>query len=346
MQQSNVAIVLLFICLTFQHLRSSAEPAELTRVWLNSTSSDQLAVCNDGSPAALYIKDAIDLQSADLWLFFLEGGGQCYSEVTCSSRSSESNKLMSSKDFPSIISVDGIFNDDASKSPLWGASKVFVKYCTSDGWIGDVGASDATWGWHFRGQRVIHEALRTLVSSGAMKRGARIVFGGFSAGARGMMNIVDFLYPLLPEETKIVGAFLDSPYYIDVDPYHTVDYIGFRNETIETYLHYNVSAVIPAACAENYAGEVWKCTFAQYRMPYLKSPFVLVASQFDSYQLNKNLGTDPIDGKYSDPAMDKYVEYWSSFTLNELKKLASKNNKILYSWACYNHAVSVSDGFY
>jgi hypothetical protein len=29
----------------------------------------------------------------------------------------------------------------------------------------------------------------------------------------------------------------------------------------------------------------WRCIFGQYRLKYIKTPFVLFADQFDSYQL-------------------------------------------------------------
>lgn len=48
---------------------------------------------------------------------------------------------MSSKNFAPTISEHGIFDNDESKSNLWGYNKVYIAYCSSDGWIGDAPAS-------------------------------------------------------------------------------------------------------------------------------------------------------------------------------------------------------------
>ena len=108
-----------------------------------------------------------------------------------------------------------------------------------------------------------------------------------------MMNNIDFISSFLPHTMTIIGVFLDSPYTIDITPYSD-EFVGFRNETEEIYKYYNVSAIIPEACADEYPGdETWKCTFAQYRMPFVQNPFLLVASQYDSYQLGYNIGLEP-----------------------------------------------------
>ena len=54
--------------------------------------SDPLAVCNDGSPAVYYLKEG----DPTLWLVYLEGGGWCYDEQTCTKRAQVSPKMTSS----------------------------------------------------------------------------------------------------------------------------------------------------------------------------------------------------------------------------------------------------------
>lgn len=157
-------------------------------------------------------------------------GGQCYSEETCNSRWNYSQSLMSSDSFASSkTGMEGIFDDDPALSSFWGANKVFVAYCTSDGWIGDATPSEDTWGYSFRGQRVIRSALQDLITKLLITNQSEILFAGGSAGARGMMNNIDSLLSLLPAEAHVIGAFLDSPYYIEVDPY-TTNFVGFKNQ--------------------------------------------------------------------------------------------------------------------
>ena len=66
--------------------------------------------------------------------------------------------------------------------------------------MGDVGPSEATWSYSFRGRRIIAAALSQLVTQhglGSNFPGStttpRLVFGGCSAGARGAMVNLDFI---------------------------------------------------------------------------------------------------------------------------------------------------------
>jgi hypothetical protein len=265
--------------------------------------------------------------------------------------------LKSSKGYSQTLSKEGIFDSDPLKSSLWGATKVFLPYCSSDGWVGDAPASEKTWGYHFRGQRIIRSALNDLITKNIVHSASKMVFGGGSAGARGMMNNVDSLVNLLPSGATTLGAFLDSPYTIDIAPYN-YGFVGFQNETMEIYNRYNVTAIIPADCAAVYtelSGDGWKCLFGQYRMPFIRTRYVLVASQYDSYQLSFNTGTEPIAGHYGRPEVVAYAGAWSAQTYSALLSLADMRNHLKYrshggnfyhSWACYNHDVSETSRYY
>ena len=106
----------------------------------------------------------------------------------------------------------GIFATDGTSA--WGtANRVYVKcvalllrmhysdvanpeprrYCTSDLWSGDAPASDATFNFTFRGSRVPTAVVQSLMQTQGLgsKPGARLLFGGCSAGAIGaMQNLV------------------------------------------------------------------------------------------------------------------------------------------------------------
>ena len=51
---------------------------------------------------------------------------------------------------------------------------------------------------------------------------------------------------------------MDSPYYIDVAPYHPL-YPGFAYEEQMKHLHMNTRALISEDCGARYPGEEWKC---------------------------------------------------------------------------------------
>jgi hypothetical protein len=62
-------------------------------------------------------------------------------------------------------------------------------YCSSDAWVGDVGPESNSWGWSFRGQRIISATLAVLAKSYGLGASGddRLLLSGCSAGARGAM---------------------------------------------------------------------------------------------------------------------------------------------------------------
>lgn len=100
-----------------------------------------------------------------------------------------------------------------------------------------------------------------------------------------------------------------------------------------------------------YRDELWKCIFPQYRLPLVVTPYFLVASQFDSFQLVKNIGHKP-------PFSDKEEEYAVEFA----KITSSIVDKLQRTWrpstltgdvqigasspACFSHSISLTkEGF-
>lgn len=341
-------LLIFVLLLSISYAISSSVTLSIT--YLNGTNNDKLAVCQDGTPAIYYFKGYTDVKYKDVWLFHLQGGGQCYSQTTCANRSTAQK---SSTSAASTISEHGIFDGDIANSPLYAANKVFVTYCSSDGWVGDSEPTDLTWGWNFRGQRIIRAALKDLIDKNLIQANCNMVFSGGSAGGRGMMNNVDYIVDMLPSGCK-ARAYLDSPFYIDYPTYSPGTIISLMDETKEVYARYNVSAVIPPECAARYPGdEGWKCLYGQYRIPFVKTQHVLVASVFDEYQLNHDTGMDPpntIYPYYPNEDLLNYALKWSQQTIIELTQViqdhvVNKRNNWIVSWACYNHDVCLTSPF-
>lgn len=59
-----------------------------------------------------------------------------------------------------------------------------------------------------------------------------------------------------------------------------------QNETMAVFDLVNATARLGEECAAIYPeGEQWKCLFGEYRLPFVKTPYLMSASQFDRYQL-------------------------------------------------------------
>jgi hypothetical protein len=88
-----------------------------------------------------YFAKASSPDHASTFVINFPGGGQCYDEQTCTTRSKD---LSSSVGAPAMIEVEGLLDSDPSVTPLWGTSKAYLWYCSSDAYMGNVGASEVT----------------------------------------------------------------------------------------------------------------------------------------------------------------------------------------------------------
>ncbi len=160
--------------------------------------------------AGYYYAKASSPDHVSTFVINFPGGGQCYDEKTCTTRRKE---LSSSVGAPSMIEVEGLLDSDPSVTPLWGANKAYLWYCSSDAYMGNVGASEVTteyyndavyihhvlmiaqdtWNLHFRGQVLVESFISALLRDHDLHTATKIYLCGQSAGARGMMTWIDNL---------------------------------------------------------------------------------------------------------------------------------------------------------
>lgn len=323
----------------------------LTKIPLGEV--DALALCNDGSEASYYFKDN---GNPSLWVVYLAGGGWCYDAKSCADRfdgtgyphhdcssSSESAPcFMSSKNYPQTCGKTGVFDTDPDRTPLSAANKVYIPYCSSDGHMGDGEYA----GWQFRGARIAR-AVMTDLSNRGLESGSTLVWSGGSAGGRGAMVLLDEMAERLPD-VRVLG-YLDSNYYIDV-PSYSVDFGGFQPQHKGVLQNFNASSVVSGDCAAVYDGELWKCLFGQFRMPHIKTPYLMAAAQFDGWQLSHL--AENYEGIDSHPSFSgeqiTYVEAFGLKTTALAQTLPSARTQraIVYSTACYNHHISEKPDFW
>lgn len=204
----------------------------------------------------------------------------------------------------------------------------------------------SAFGMEFRGQRIVNAMLEDLVAHRGLGKGSTVVFGGGSAGGRGAMTHLDAVSETLTGHgaRKVVG-FLDSPYYVDDAPYPPSGFVGFAQEMKAAYEHFDTSGVCSSECLQVFADAPWKCTFGEYRMPFLKTPYLMAASQFDGWQIsNEVLG---YNGIVADPTLDAgelaYVLELGNETRAQVSLLpgeAGAKKSSVFSIACYSHHVS------
>lgn len=317
------------------------------------------AVCNDGTPSGFYYRAATSLNSSNDWLVYMPPHHWCFDESSCAERYETDLDMMSSRNWKEEITADGIF----ASGPLADANLVQLGYCTSDIYLGNVGASNATWGWHFRGEQVVRSTFAELIGTFGLgsSEGQRLVIGGSSAGARGAAVWMDHLEELLSDVRYPVQrlAFLDTPH-----PFHfidaflptgtTGDYTAENTQTIVEMLSPGIDKFMLQGVCDDPA-ERWKCLYAEFRLPKSRADYMIVMPRF-GHEIESDLGIE--DDAYN-PDDDvsslneeqlQYAEKWGNDVLRVLNSVADirrESTRVFYSPACYQaDVVSAKDNFF
>ena len=310
---------LAIIASTFLYSLSLIEcdPQTLNLIPFDDLNSDPHALCNDGTRGGYYFAKALDPEQSNVFVVHLPGGGQCYDKVSCDSRSAN---MKSFSYAAPTISVGGFLDASPDRTPLWGANKAYLYYCSSDGYMGDAPASNETWGYHFRGQRLVHSIFKALTLNHGFGDASLVYLTGTSAGARGYMTHIDQVAEeRIPHSATVIGL-LDAPYYIDVEPYSSAS-MGFQYQEQQKYKYFNTHGILSRDCTDAFEpSEQWKCQFGEYRMPFVKTPYFLITSQFDSYQLEELTRSSP--DQYT-PEMVTYATDFGTYDRTSMQNLSS-----------------------
>lgn len=260
------------------------------------------ATCNDGSAGAYYFRPSPSKSS--VWVVHQQGGGWCWDPESCASRPSS---LTSSTGWSSTMEVNGLFNSTVPQ--FADANLVYVPYCTSDGYIGNIGQDDMPpglgWKYGFRGQQVVRAVFSELATTHGMGAAdapggpAQVMYGGCSAGARGALfnaETIAGIVSALPSVSSF-GLLLDSAFWIDLDPISTsVMPVSFMNQTQQVFGNFNASGGLNPACIAAHPGpDGWKCVFGQYAVALIPPSirYFLHSYQYDQFQLSNEVGHTP-----------------------------------------------------
>jgi hypothetical protein len=195
---------------------------------------DPAAVCNDGTPAVMYIRPASSPEFEDDWVFYLQGGSACTDLETCAVRWCGTGqytkaKMSSAWTAPSarespLLARDGV-------NPFGNPNQVLLYYCSSDQWVGTradtvltdpEGYPGESYRLHFRGHEIVRAAVERLLAgpvtadenSGvtvpSLADASGVLLTGSSAGARGAEMHADWLADLLAPNGTEVAAWFDA----------------------------------------------------------------------------------------------------------------------------------------
>jgi hypothetical protein len=273
---------------------TEATPAEVNNPGLSkrrliANAVERQALCNDGSPAVYYYRPG----TVNKWVIHLEGGGACSSPKDClDNRWNDPTEFhkMSSCDQEAARDHQGILSPDESVNPdFYNWHHVFVEYCSSDTWAGDV--PPGLWNnprtgtaeerlWYFRGRRIVGAAIEDLLDPERtpepnLSQATELIFTGTSAGAGGLRTNLDWVAGMVPgiQVCGIVDAAFKNPGDLSVVPE-----IKPTDVFVQTYLGPHPHPACYAETCNPYA-----CSEANYvGLAHTSTPFFVQMNQWDT----------------------------------------------------------------
>ena len=271
-------------------------------------------VCNDGTPAVMYVKRAENPANENVWVFHLQGGGGCQDYGVCLARWCGTENYdagkMSSQWAPPRMQGRGLFLPE-EVNPWSDVNQVFVYYCSSDGWTGqasdviftDPADPDNQYRMHTRGHTIIEAVIDSLWSGAASDSGemvmpplsaaSEVVLTGTSAGSGGVTHHLDWLAGQFDLTiTRVVGV-IDAgsrPLPEDLEPNLGAQVEEFTRA--RTGYIADINAFLDQTCVSlTSQEEAWRCglgTWVQHN--HITTPFFVRMDLGDSLMIRDFVG--------------------------------------------------------
>lgn len=200
------------------------------------------------------------------------------------------------------IFCDGILSGDAAQNPLFHSwNKAFIPINDGTSFTGDLAKPIPAsvppkypnkWPIYLRGGRIVTAVMSFLMKDHGMDEATDVILtGGSSGGMAVYLNCDRIADQIRAANPKIrvtcladAGMFLDHP-GISGNP-------TLSPQFVDSFYAWNSSAMTNQACIAHYTplGTPWKCIFAQYVLPFIKTPLFIAQNLYDSYQLGHILG--------------------------------------------------------
>lgn len=294
------------------------------------------AVCLDGSPPGYYI----NATPVKRWIIHLEGGGWCYNEDSCYSRSF--TNLGSSTKWSSQMELAGFLNNNSDTNPIFANySVVFVPYCDGASFSGNkdepITIKDKK--LYFRGHRILSAVMDALINNEGLKEAEAVILTGCSAGGLATYLHLDYVRSRFPNID--VHGLADAGYFIDAANTNNQMYI--RSQYAYVYHMQNCSGGVNNDCVMSKTGnDSWQCFMAQYTYPHIMTPMFVLNSEYDTWQLANILQLGCLPPKCNETQMTAFTNWRATF-LAALQPAVQSTTNGLFTDACLYHCQSLSD---
>ncbi|KAI3872979.1 hypothetical protein MKW92_039723 [Papaver armeniacum] len=275
----------LLLLLTFAPLRIHASETkdDLVDMTLVENATTLGAVCLDGSPPG-YNLDRGYGPGANNWILVFEGGAWCRSIQECSfiakTYRGSTTQMEKQKHFNGIMSKNASLNPD-----FYNWNRIKIRYCDGGSFAGDSMYENGTDKLYFRGQRIWKAIIDDLLPKG-LNVADKALLSGCSAGGLATFLHCDNFTSYLPKNAT-AKCMSDAGFLLDIkDINSTYTARKFFEKVIalqgaEKFLNEN--------CTSSVHDYPYQCFFPQYALRYVKTPYFILNSAYDTYQFKHHL---------------------------------------------------------
>lgn len=280
----SVAVVLLLTCGPWC-ANSQLPPQRLLvgMTMVKSTTARALgAYCLDGSLPAYHFSRGFG-SGARNWLLQFEGGGWCNDLESCLERAS--TRRGSSHYMTKVEVFSGILSNNESLNPdFYNWNRVKLRYCDGASFAGDSKFDNGTSLLYFRGQKIWHAMILDLLPKG-LAQAEMALLSGCSAGGLAVFLHCDNFSRFLPRNAT-VKCLSDAGFFLDVKDIAMQD-------TIRSLYHGVVSLQgvqqnLDQNCTSS-LGNPELCFFPQHLLSYIRNPFFILNTAYDTWQFHNIL---------------------------------------------------------
>jgi len=289
------------------------------------------ARCLDGSVSGYYFEAASATENATKWVFFLEGGGACWTYTDCKQRSLTA---LGSSNLWTATHTDtsNVLSSNVSNNPAWATwNHVYVPYCGGDVHSGQ--KNTTTWNeLYFSGYLTVRAVFNQLINQNGLKGATQVLLSGSSAGGIGTFVHANGLFDLLPN--ALVKAEPQGGWFFPNVTY----YANWKNGTFVQLPDPTINALwdgyLDPACVKDHPGNLSSlCGTIDVAYSYVRAPLFVSENKFDTNQIYTQLGC-PQNG----PDTNNYLAYFGKGMRASVQKVLDSPKKDgIFLMSCAEH---------
>ena len=175
----------------------------------------------------------------------------------------------------------------------------------------------------------------------------RLLLGGCSSGGAGALVTLDYVSQWVTNQVSVHGL-LDAALFLDMLPVAPGAAMPLSEQTAELLAYANGTGRSWPACLQAWPGprDAWRCVFGQYRLPYVKVPYLLSQPLWEAAQLRGDEGGVP--PPYAPGTREAaFANAFGAAARAQLVQLPAPNQggSSVFAPACYAGCLSLDSGF-